>query len=262
MKKKVFLLWVICSLICIVAGCGQEDDPVEEVAPAEELYSRDSYCMQWYYLSIGKGKYADTSAWGNLSFIQTLTNSLYEKNGKTYQMVRIDVDKKEPYPFPAYILGRNEVLGIREKGGRVYVDRQEYMTLLETSGWNIIGDKTYIPYKITAEGELVIYDYNMQVGDKYPHIEGHEDISVVNKETMTTPDGVNRRLLTLSNGCKILEGIGCLNSPGLYFFYLNPVLGDYNDKAWLAGCVITKYGSLDPIIGLYQGSLDDAVDWE
>ena len=257
-NRKLILWWVICSLMCIVTGCDQEDDPVEEVAPAEEVYSRDSYCMRWYYRYKGKGEYAR----GYTVFDQSLTNSFYEKNGKTYQMVRIDADTKEPCPFPIEKLIPKEVLGIREKGGRVYVDRQEYMTLLETSNWNIIGDKTYIPYKTTAEGELVIYDYNMQVGDKYPHIEGHEDISVVNKETMTTPDGVKRRLLTLSNGCKILEGIGCLNSPGLYFFYLNPVLGDYNDKAWLNGCRITKYNSRDKIIGLYQGSLDDAVDWE
>ena len=56
---------------------------------------------------------------------------------------------------------------------------------------------------------------------------------VVNVETLVTRDGTSRRLITLDNGYKLLEGVGCLNSQGMFFFYLNPKLSYYNQKAFL-----------------------------
>ena len=191
----------------------------------------DTYCFQWVYLGEGEGEYTHKG----VAFDFVLSNYIYEKNGKTYQMVYSSADAKERVPLPDCHRHR-EMLGIREEGGRVYVNQQEYEALFETDHLNFVGDKNYIPYEKTTDGELVIYDYNMQVGDKYPHVEGHEDITVVSVETMMTQDGVSRRLLTLNNGYKLLEGVGCLNSPGLFFFYLNPILWEFHNKAQLTIC--------------------------
>ena len=94
--------------------------------------------------------------------------------------------------------------------------------LSEESKWSYLGDKNYIPYKDTGDGELVLYDFNMQPGDIYPYRFGHSIVFVTNVSRVTTLDGVSRRLLTLSNGYELMEGLGCLNSPGMLFCYLNP----------------------------------------
>ena len=127
----------------------------------------------------------------------------------------------------------NYALALREEGGKVLVDYDEYMNYLrkEFVKNNIIprGDSLFIPYHKTQEGELVLYDFNMQIGDKYSHIEGNQDISVVGIKQIVFGDGKNRKLFTLSNGAKIIEGIGCINSCGLLFDYLNPCKPTYNN---------------------------------
>lgn len=146
----------------------------------------------------------------------------YDNNGKAYRMVLEEGDSKGA---PAFCGGELDIMiGVREKDGCFLVNRHDYLALMENDKtWNRLGDRQYIPYRQTDDGELVLYDFNMKPGDKYPSVEGHEDIFVTTVEEMTTRDGVSRRLLTLNNGYKLLEGIGCLNSVGLFFFYLNPV---------------------------------------
>lgn len=148
----------------------------------------------------------------------------------------------------------NYALALREEGGKVLVDYDEYMNYLrkEFVKNNIIprGDSLFIPYHETQEGELVLYDFNMQIGDKYSHIEGYQDISVVDINQIVFEDGKNRKLFTLSNGVKIIEGIGCINSCGLLFDYLNPSKPSYNyDKQHFA--YLSQFSNDDTII-LYE----------
>lgn len=148
----------------------------------------------------------------------------YEKNGKRYSMVSGYTDGIGANQLPPLSQrdGFSDAIGIRMANGYIYVDREEYLHLLSESGWKVLGDQSYIPYRQTDDGELVLYDFNMQSGDRYPSVEGHDDISVTEISRLTTRDGVSRRLLTLSNGYKLLEGFGCINSTGMLFFYLNP----------------------------------------
>ena len=148
----------------------------------------------------------------------------------------------------------NYALALREENGKVLVDYDEYMNYLrkEFVKNNIIprGDSLFIPYHETQEGELVLYDFNMQIGDKYSHIEGYQDISVVDIKQIVFDDGKNRKLFTLSNGVKIIEGIGCINSCGLLFDYLNPSKPSYNyDKQHFA--YLSQFSN-DEMIILYE----------
>ena len=112
---------------------------------------------------------------------------------------------------------------IREDQGKVYVMKDEYLDLMDAySTWNKVGDATHLPYEETEEGELVLYDYNMQPGDRFPHVDGHEDIVVTQCGDTITQDGVSRKTILLSNGCEIIEGMGCINSVAGPMFYLNP----------------------------------------
>ncbi len=141
-----------------------------------------------------------------------------------------------PQTHPSYI-------GIREDNGRWLVDKDEYLGLIsDTCWWRYVGDACFVPYEDTGDGELVLYDFNKQVGDVYGYAEGHALVIVDAVDYLETGDGIRRRLLTLSNGYRIVEGIGCINSPGLLLFYLNPrhslldfaILKEFdNNNKWL-----------------------------
>ena len=95
----------------------------------------------------------------------------------------------------------------REEGGRLLVKKTDYMALLaKDSYWSRVGDASYIPYRETEDGELVLYDFTMEPGDSFQHVDGHDDIVVDSVGTLTTLDGLQRRLL----------------------FYLNPLNSSYN----------------------------------
>lgn len=121
---------------------------------------------------------------------------------------------------------------IREENGRVYVEKESYLHYLtETdkvgrSGFfnteDKYGDASYLPYEETADGELVIYDFTMQQGDKFKSVPGYENVWVKETGTVTTADGKERKRLVMSNGLEIVEGIGCICSKGPFFAWLNP----------------------------------------
>ena len=109
----------------------------------------------------------------------------------------------------------------REEGGRLLVKKTDYMALLaKDSYWSRVGDASYIPYRETEDGELVLYDFTMEPGDSFQHVDGHDDIVVDSVGTLTTLDGLQRR--------QVAEGMGCLNSAGGLLFYLNPLNSSYN----------------------------------
>ena len=178
---------------------------------------------------------ASEDAVGHYSFYDTYClDGTVEKNGKLYYKSvfnRSFFDSSNSVNIPEGYTdmdSEGEIL-IRETDGRILVDREEYVSLMSDNFyWRWAGNKDYLPYHKTEEGELILYDFNMQPGDKYLSVEGYDDISIVSVNTLTTKDGTNRRLLTLSNGYKILEGVGCLNSPGMWLFYLNPGFSPYD----------------------------------
>ena len=216
MKTRILLLLVLCSSVCTLA---------DERSYLGYTFDTDKSFPTWRFKAIGIV---------HGFFIEHLLYSEYEKEGKTYRLILGYGDAIETVSLPANFYSMRPMIGIREENGRILVNREEYMALIsDTSAWSFIGEKDYIPYMQTDDGELILYDFNMHVGDKYPSVPGHTDISVVNVETLVTRDGTSRRLITLDNGYKLLEGVGCLNSQGMFFFYLNPKLSYYNQKAFL-----------------------------
>lgn len=99
--------------------------------------------------------------------------------------------------------------------------------------------------------EVILYDYTMEVGDAYAHVEGHDDITVVAKDMVATQDGDGRRRLTLSNGLVLVEGLGCLNSNGLLLDYLNPAREYQTNFSYLDKC----YADAEFSMLLYESTL-------
>ena len=103
--------------------------------------------------------------------------------------------------------------------------------------------------------DVVLYDFTLEAGDRYP-CKGEVYVSRVSH--MTTRDSVERKVLFLSNGLEIVEGIGCLNSPDGPFAYQNSsgfepmsVVGpeqDNRDALTVSLLSLRKYGEgTDPI---------------
>ena len=191
------------------------------IAGNAQYYPYDSNATYNLVHYFWQGEYKGRSGGTDLDII---IGNPYMKNGKQYYMASgftngIGANQLPPVSDEMFV----DMLGIRIADGCMYVDREEYMYFLsEQSKWSYLGDKNYIPYKDTGDGELVLYDFNMQPGDIYPYRFGHSIVFVTNVRRVTTIDGVSRRLLTLSNGYELMEGLGCLNSPGMLFCYLNP----------------------------------------
>ena len=147
------------------------------------------------------------------------------KYHKLFQVDRLDTDDGE------VIFALVEPIGAREENGRVYVlydDFQKQISRLSQHELNT----TDIPYQQTSDSELLLYDFTLQVGERYPTSEAYGDLYVEKIEYVITDDARSRKLFTLTNGLQILEGIGCLNSRNgrlLYYLYPPEAWKYYND---------------------------------
>ena len=88
--------------------------------------------------------------------------------------------------------------------------------------FGFLANPDYIPYEVTEDGEMVLYDYTMEVGDSYRHVDGYDDVCVTSKDMVMLKDGKEHVRLKLSNGLELIEGLGCINSKGMQMCYLNP----------------------------------------
>ena len=178
-----------------------------------------------------------------------MTGVSEEIEGKTYDLI-----EGTPTESPTMTRaisdgnGQNNALGLRREGGRVYVNYKQYIDYQHRSYNGEVqnpsfGNPDYIPYHLTEDGELVLYDYNMKVGEKYRTIEGYDDIEVTAKDSVMLQDGCRRCRLTLSNGLVLIDGLGCINSNGRLLDYLNPAEPYKNNFTYLAS-VIDKNGDL------------------
>lgn len=140
---------------------------------------------------------------------------------------------------------RYHSIGIRREDGRTYANREDFLYYQNyryvhdfMSAWMFsFADSSYQPYHLTEDSsEVILYDYTMEVGDSYRHLDGYDDIVVVAKDTVAYLDGIARRRLTLSNGFVLVEGMGCLNSNGMLIDYLNPAAEFRGNYTFLMTC--------------------------
>ena len=174
---------------------------------------------------------SDVEYWWSYSDLDTYTvEGTKELYGKVYAVLKFRRAEFDCYggfgyygeSMPERPREASEI-GIREDNGRVYVNREEYLSLLADGAyWLWVAQAENLPYETTSDGEIVLYDFNRKVGDKYPFDGSTSGTYVTDVRVVTSLDGKERRLLKLSNGLEIIEGIGCTNSRGVFLFYLNP----------------------------------------
>ena len=98
---------------------------------------------------------------------------------------------------------------------KVYAEKEsfrQYMSLACPGMDDCFEEQAEWPY------DVVLYDFTLNAGDRYPC---RGDVTVVEVSTVTTRDGMSRKLMHLSNGLLILQGIGCINSSFGIFAYQN-----------------------------------------
>lgn len=135
-------------------------------------------------------------------------------NGHTYKKMLYGKwpDEEDPQGIPTTYL-----LALREKDGRVYANLDQYKEAMRNTGLGSVED---IPYHVTEDGEVILYDFNMQEGDMFRHTPCFEDVYV--EKVSSNKYSYDRKVYALSNGINVIEGMGASNSAGMLLAYLNP----------------------------------------
>ena len=128
-----------------------------------------------------------------------------EIGGRTYQKIYNCTKSRcaglDPGPRYSYLFA------MRREGGRVLADADSYRAAFAQAS-NV--------YPTNDEGEYILYDYDAHVGDAYLGTQ----YTVVEEGDTTLSDGQSRRMLVLSSGHRLIEGVGCVNMQGTPFDYL------------------------------------------
>ena len=261
MKRKAFRRTSVLLLLLLmkITLFGQELQNLRR----ESVWAY-GFDYAWFIVqNDGKGRYGEN--------FQIVGNT--EKNGKAYFTMRFirsshETDgasggsyfhgEDERYLYDV-LSARARQIGIREDKGRFLVDKEEYMELLNDDSYGgRVGDSEYVPYETTKDNELVLYDFTKQEGDVYAYSKEGESITVASVESFVTDDNISRVLLILSNGLKIIEGIGCVNSPGTLLYYLNP--GFRNHQKGYLGWYGYVYSPSDKNLLYYKNSRDATIE--
>ena len=258
MMKKTFLALTLMMSLVSLTSYGQ----ASESGQAAEL--KYTLLSEWYEQQGTYFGYLDnrTFTYGEGEGYRSM-----EIGGKTYMIVRVEgvylpTLSRKTVAVPL----SDDFVGIRMEGGRVYANYANYLQHLGEFGHYYYGDTAYLPYPQTDDGEIILYDYNMEVGDKYLSVDGYDDVSVVAKDVVVLKDQKEHRRLTLSNGMILIEDIGCINSPGMLLNYLNPASFSKDNLAFLEYSMsygqmvyVTEHRKIVDLRTLGVSSLPDAT---
>ena len=117
----------------------------------------------------------------------------------------------------------HRVFHLRESDGKILMPKDEYTDYV-SSAYNVVPDIESLMYR---EDEIVLYDFTLSVGDRYP-MPG--DVTITKIDSVDTGHGRAREYI-LSNSLRIVEGVGCVNSLGGLIAY--QVVGE--TEKWAAG---------------------------
>ena len=115
-----------------------------------------------------------------------------------------------------------EVIAIREQDGKVYARKDQYLALLKALypkevHPDVNPDNFYVA-EAEDPAEVLLYDFSLEEGDKYPCL---GDVYVETVDRYITSDDRLHKMMRLSNGAILVEGIGCVNSIGGIVIYQN-----------------------------------------
>ena len=148
---------------------------------------------------------------------------------KEYQRLLIDIDyisggvkRKINTIYPITPLRGEMFIAIREEQGKVYAVKEQYIDLLKAlfppDLPYYVAPEDYYMSEADDENEVLLYDFTLEEGQRYPCI---GEVYVATVSSLTTQDGLTRKVMMLTNGAVLVEGIGCVNSIGGIIVYQN-----------------------------------------
>lgn len=136
---------------------------------------------------------------------------IYLRNGET-ELIEGKEYNKVYYENKTKTDNYSILLHMRREGKKILVRYDEYKDLLSVQGRDMTDFDKLCRYEVTTDGDLILYDFGMQVGDKFRHVEGLEDIYVTERRkcTWNYNSTCNHEItaIFLSNHVTLLEGVG------------------------------------------------------
>jgi len=197
----------------------------------------------WYYIYWPNILYYSRPYPPHMRYINESVSTEWETevvNGMNYYLIK-DIlweDTNANWDYPETM---ENILHMRKDGKRLLVIYDEYKKMMIERGYKSDDFDSQCRYEVTDEGEMVLYDFGMQVGDKFRSVPDKEDVYVVERykeypSRYTRQDTME--VIKLSNGVCLVDGIGYKSaefhvngtyySPiGCYFDYLNLTTTEY-----------------------------------
>lgn len=136
---------------------------------------------------------------------------IYLRNGET-ELIEGKEYNKVYYENKTKTDNYSILLHMRREGKKILVRYDEYKSLQAVLGRDMTDFDKLCRYEVTADGDMILYDFGMQVGDKFRHVEGLEDIYVTERRkcTWNYNSTCNHEItaIFLSNHVTLLEGVG------------------------------------------------------
>ena len=170
--------------------------------------------------------------------------SMEEVNGKTYYVVKVTLwEESSGDERPAT---KENIIHIRKEDQRILLIYEEYKQLMQDREYDMTNFDEQCQYEVTSDGELVLYDFGIQVGYKFRSVPNKEDVYVVERHKEIETSYHTRQdtldVITLSNGARLVAGVGykamadySFSVPdnalrGQFFDYLNLYANDYGKQ--------------------------------
>lgn len=198
----------------------------------------------WWYFGPNCICYSNFSAPRYVEETIRTDQSVEEVNGKTYYVVKVTLwEQSSGDERPAT---KENIIHIRKEDQRILLIYEEYKLLMQDREYDMTDFDEQCQYEVTSDGELVLYDFGIQVGYKFRSVPNKEDVYVVERhkeiETSTHTQQDTLDVITLSNGVRLVAGVGykamadySFSVPnnalrGQFFDYLNLYANDYGKQ--------------------------------
>jgi len=215
MKRNSF--FIVLILLLSLSSKGYSQRPERLYLPGDNCLWYSSYAPNWM------GEY------------------IYLRNGET-ELIEGKEYNKVYYENKTKTDNYSILLHMRREGKKILVRYDEYKDLLSVQGRDMTDFDKLCRYEVTTDGDLILYDFGMQEGDKFRHVEGLKDIYVVErfKCTWNYNSTCHKDIMAirLSNGVMLLEDLGYET------FY--PSLSESNDDSVWTSPDFFDYLNLHP----------------
>ena len=221
MRQTKYALWLLVSILLmtgILMSCSDQDVVGDSGAYHAMLDTTSSWIYSLHKIDAAEHEYSWCHEWWEVHGTDTIKGKVYYKLERYYSPInggtRSEADNLDERWFVMGPMGH--VISLREESGRIYALKSQYVDFLKS-----LSPETddFFLAPASDDDEVLLYDFTLQEDDFYPC--SGDKVRVTSVTWKKTPDGLHRKVLVLSNGFKIVEGVGLIGSCGGLIAYQN-----------------------------------------